>query len=279
MSERFDRGRTGCREPSPRYGFEGRTALITDGAHGIGLRLALSLAARGAIPVISYESDEPAAYSAVTTIEEQGVATTAIRADLESAADIASMFDTVEERFGRLDFFVSNVTECLSRPLMELKPDDLQRSFNINVRALVLGAQRAVRLMDRGGRILAVSSYDSRFASRTGANLAPVQADTEDWARRMAVELAPLGINVNVLVPGVVEPDPTSEIGDDGMITPYPVVIESIPKQRVGFLEEVIDCALFLLSPASEYVTGTSLLVDGGLTAAMAQFQAGAGDV
>ena len=188
--------------PSPRAGFEGKIALITGASRGIGRALALTLAARGVVPIVGYRRNEEAANETVAEIERLGSTGLAIRADLESLEEIQAMFDHVQERFGRLDFFVSNASASNFRPLMELKPHHLERTFNTNVRAFVVGTQRAARLMDRGGRIVVLSSYGSLRVFPTYANLGATKAALEMWARYMAAELAPQGINVNAVTPG-----------------------------------------------------------------------------
>ncbi|HET7047751.1 MAG TPA: SDR family oxidoreductase [Solirubrobacteraceae bacterium] len=258
--------------PSPREGFEGKIALITGASRGIGRALALSLAARGATPIINYRRNEDAARDTVAEIEHLGATGLAIRADLESVDQIEMMFDQVSERFGRLDFFVSNASASNFRPLMELKPHHLERTFNTNVRAFVVGTQRATRLMDQGGRIVVMSSYGSLRVFPTYANLGATKAALEMWARYMAVELAPLGINVNVVNPGIIRSDSSSFFYETGLVAPLETVVPKIPKQRLGSVHEAADCVLFLLSPASEYVTGTTLVVDGGLTAVAPPF-------
>jgi NAD(P)-dependent dehydrogenase (short-subunit alcohol dehydrogenase family) len=259
--------------PSSREGFEGRIALITGASRGIGRTLALSLAARGATPIINYRSNEDAANEVVAEVEGMGIATMAIRADIEELAEIDAMFDQVQERFGRLDFFVANASASNFRPLMELKPHHLERTFNLNVRAFVIGTQRAVRLMEQGGRIVVLSSYGSPRTFPTYANLGSAKAAAEVWARYMAVELAPLGINVNALTPGIIESDSSAFFYNTGLVAPLDKVVPRIPKRRLGTVQEVADCVLFLLSPASEYVTGTTLVVDGGLIAVSPPFQ------
>ncbi len=258
--------------PSPREGFEGKIALITGASRGIGRALALTLAARGATPIINYRRNEDAARDTVAEIERLGANGLAIQADLESVEQIETMFDQVSERFGRLDFFVSNASASSFRPLMELKPHHLERTFNTNVRAFVVGTQRAAQLMDQGGRIVVLSSYGSLRVFPTYANLGATKAALEMWARYMAVELAPLGINVNVVNPGIIRSDSSSFFYDTGLVAPLDTVVPKIPKQRLGSVQEAADCVLFLLSPASEYVTGTTLVVDGGLTAVAPPF-------
>jgi NAD(P)-dependent dehydrogenase (short-subunit alcohol dehydrogenase family) len=250
-----------------RDGFEGKIALITGASRGIGRALAVSLAARGVTPIINYRRNEDAARDAVVEIERAGATALAIRADLESVEETEGMFDQVDERFGRLDFFISNASASNFRPFMELKPHHLERTFNVNVRAFVIGTQRAARLMQDGGRVVVLSSYGSLRTFPTYANLGSAKAAIEMWARYMAVELAPLGINVNVVNPGIIESDSSAFFYNTGLVAPLETVVSKIPKRRLGTVQEVADCVLFLLSPAAEYVTGTTLLVDGGLTA------------
>ena len=259
--------------PSPRAGFEGKIALITGGSRGIGRALALTLAARGAIPVVGYRRDEQAARDTVAHIERLGSTGLAIRADLESLDEIEAMFDEVQERFGRLDFFVSNASASNFRPMMELKPHHLERTFNTNVRAFVVGTQRAARLMDRGGRIVVMSSYGSLRVFPTYGNLGATKAALEMWARYMAAELAAQGINVNAVTPGIIESDSSSYFYDTGLVAPLDTVVPKIPKRRLGTVQEAADTVLFLLSPASEYITGTTLVVDGGLVAMSPPFE------
>jgi len=258
--------------PSPRAGFEGRIALITGGSRGIGRALALSLAARGATPIFNYRRDEQAARATVAELERLGASAVSIRADLESLEQTEGLFDEVQERFGRLDFFISNASASSFRPLMEIGPHHLERTFNLNVRAFVTGTQRAARLMDRGGRIVALSSYGSHRVFPTYANLGASKAAIEAWVRYMAVELAPLSINVNAVNGGIIASDSSAYFYGTGLVAPLEKVLPRIPKQRVGTVQEVADCVLFLLSPASEYVTGTTLVVDGGLTAVSPPF-------
>jgi enoyl-[acyl-carrier protein] reductase III len=260
--------------PDPRRGFEGKVALITGASRGIGKALALRLAARGAIPIVNYKQNEELAREVVAEVERLGSSGLAIRADLESLEEIEAMFDQVQERFGHLDFFVSNASASNFHHFMDLKPHHLERSFNLNVRAFVVGTQRAVKLMPGAGRVVVLSSYGSIRSFPTYANLGSAKAAIETWARYMAVELSPHGINVNAVNGGIIETDSSSYFYATGRVPSLETVLPKIPKRRMGSAAEVADCVLFLLSPEAEYVTGTTLVVDGGLTAIAPPFHA-----
>jgi enoyl-[acyl-carrier protein] reductase III len=260
--------------PDPRRGFEGKIALITGASRGIGKALALRLAARGAIPVVNYKQSEELANDVVAEVERLGSSGLAIRADLENLDEIEQMFEQVQERFGRLDFFVSNASASNFHHFMDLKPHHLERTYNLNVRAFVVGTQRAVKLMPDGGRVVVLSSYGSIRSFPTYANLGSAKAALETWARYIAVELAPRGVNVNAVNGGIIETDSSSYFYATGRVPSLETVLPKIPKRRMGTAAEVADAVLFLLSPEAEYVTGTTLVVDGGLTAVAPPFHA-----
>jgi len=246
---------------------KGRIALITGSSRGIGRELALSLAAQGASLVVNYKQNEELAAEVVAAAEEGGGRGIAVRADMEDPAQIEALFAAAREEFGRLDYFVANAAASSFKPIRELKVHNLDRSFAMNVRAFVLGAQEAVELMGDGGRIVALSSYGSIRAYPTYANLGAAKAALEAWVRYMAVEFAPLGINVNAVNGGIIESDSSAYFYRvEGMPDLERKVLPKIPKARQGTVKEVAEVVEFLLEPRSEYITGQSLVVDGGLS-------------
>jgi NAD(P)-dependent dehydrogenase (short-subunit alcohol dehydrogenase family) len=245
----------------------GKVALITGSSRGIGRTLALSLADQGGSVVVNYKANEDLAAEVVAGVEERGGRAIAVQADMESPEDIDRLFDAAATEFGRLDYFVDNAAASSFKLIKDLKLHHLDRSYAMNIRSFVLGAQRAVDLMTDGGRIVTLSSYGSIRAYPTYANLGAAKAALEAYVRYMAVEFAPLGVNVNAVNGGIIDSDSSAYFyGVEGMPDLETQVLPKIPKQRMGTVKEVADTVEFLLEPRSEYITGQSLVVDGGLS-------------
>jgi NAD(P)-dependent dehydrogenase (short-subunit alcohol dehydrogenase family) len=246
---------------------QGRVALITGSSRGIGRELALSLAAQGASLVVNYKQNEELAREVAAAAEGAGGRGIAVQADMEEPKQIEALFAAAGEAFGRLDYFVGNAAASSFKPIRELNVNNLDRSYAMNIRAFVLGAQQAVELMSEGGRIVALTSYGSIRAYPTYANLGAAKAALEAWVRYMAVEFAPLGINVNAVNGGIIASDSSAYFYEvEGMPDLEEKVLPKIPKARQGTVKEVADTVEFLLEPRSEYITGQSLIVDGGLS-------------
>lgn len=255
--------------------YEGKVALITGSSRGIGRALALSLARGGASIVVNYKKNADLAAEVCDQVKQAGGEASSVQADVEDPQQIEALFDSVRETHGRLDYFVCNAAASAFKPIADLKLHHLDRSYAMNVRAFVLGAQRAVPLMDRGGRIVALSSYGSNRAYPTYASLGAAKAAIEAWVRYMAVEFAQFGINVNAVSGGIIESDSSAYFYNrvPGM-APLAGVLPKIPKARMGTVQEVADTVEFLLAPASEYITGQTLVVDGGLSIVAPPFAA-----
>jgi enoyl-[acyl-carrier protein] reductase III len=247
--------------------FEGKISLVTGSSRGIGRALALTLAREGSSVVVNYQRNADLAEGVVREAEALGSRAIAVQANMESTEDIDRLFESVERDFGRLDHFVSNAAASSFKKILDLKAHNLDRSFDLNVRAFVLGAQRAVKLMKQGGRIAVLSSYGSMRAYPTYANLGSNKAAIEAWVRYMAVEFAPYGINVNAVNGGLIDTESCAYFYEKvpGM-APMESVLSKIPKGRMGTVQEVAGTIAFLLAPESEYITGQTISVDGGLS-------------
>jgi enoyl-[acyl-carrier protein] reductase III len=243
-----------------------KVALITGASRGIGKTLALTLAKDGASIVINYKKNADLAAQVRADVEKLGGSAITVAADMERPEDIDKLFDAAAGAYGRLDYYVCNAAASSFKNVMDLKVHHLDRSYAMNVRPFVLGAQHAVKLMDNGGRIVALTSYGAANAYPTYANLGSAKAAIESWVRYMAVEFAAHGINVNAVNGGLIQSDSLDYFYSVPGMAPIETVLSKIPKRRPGTAAEVADAIAFLLSPQSEYITGQVLRVDGGLS-------------
>nr|AFG19407.1 MycA2 [Streptomyces flaveolus] len=253
-------------------------SLITGASRGIGRTLALTLAGRGGTVVVNYKKNADLAQKTVTEIEEAGGQGFAVRADVETTEGVTELFDEVARRCGRLDHFVSNAAASAFKNIVDLGPHHLDRSYAMNLRPFVLGAQQAVKLMDNGGRIVALSSYGAIRAYPTYAMLGGMKAAIESWVRYMAVEFAPYGINVNGVNGGLIESDSLEFFYNVEGMPPMRSVLDRIPARRPGTVQEMADTIVFLLGEGAGYITGQTLVVDGGLSVVAPPFFADAGE-
>ncbi|WP_125612786.1 SDR family oxidoreductase [Specibacter cremeus] len=258
--------------------YDGKIALITGSSRGIGRHLALQLAAEGAAVVVNYRKNAELADAVVMEAKRLGGSAIAVQADVEDPADITRLFDAVADTYGRLDFYVNNAAAAAFKKIVDLKPHHLDRSYATNLRPFVLGAQEAVKLMDDGGRIVAITSYGSMRGFATYAVLGSYKAAVESFIRFMAVEFAGYGINVNGVNGGLIESDSLDYFYSMPGMAPMERVLETIPLGRPGTVADMANAIEFLLSPASAYMTGQTLVVDGGMTIAAAPYYHQTGD-
>lgn len=250
---------------------DGRVALVTGGSRGMGRAIALRVASDGADLIVTYRKEQRLAEEVVETATTLGRRAVAVRADLERSEDVEGIFEVVRTQFGRLDIFVANAAATAFRPLMEVKDYNVTRTFAITVTAFVLAAQRAAALMGEGfGRIVAVSGFDARDVIPGHGTLGAAKAAMETLVRYLACELGPRGVTVNGVSPGLVETDSYQMYLAQGLgVDPTPAqarLIAFTPRRRLGRPEDVANLVAFLCSEEADFLTGQTMVLDGGFT-------------
>lgn len=238
------------------------SALITGGSRGVGARLAALLAADGVDVTITYRRSQAAANEVVDGIRASGGRARAARLELESADDIEAIFADG----ARFDYLVANAAASAFKPIQRLSSSNLERSWQTNVRSFVLLAQRAVARMPRGGRIVAVTSYGAQRAFPAYGAIGADKAALESWVRHMAAEFGERGITVNAVNGGLFDTDSFRHYYADPGLPDPATMAQRVPLGRIGTADDLAHAVRFLLSPEAGYITGQTLVVDGGLT-------------
>jgi 3-oxoacyl-[acyl-carrier protein] reductase len=244
--------------------FQGKVALVTGAAVGIGCEIAQRLCAAGASVALN-DSDTAAAHRAARDIQKKGGKCVAIGGDVAEVSAVASLLVETVKHFGRLDLAVANAGLTLYGDFFDYGVKDFDRVMAVNLRGTFFTAQAAARQMRSqggGGRILLLSSVTGHRAIRFLTAYGMTKAAIEMMARGLVPELAPYGITINALAPGAtVTP---RNLADD---PDYEAAWSRVtPLGRPASMEDIAGVALFLLSPAAGHVTGQALVVDGGWT-------------
>lgn len=248
-----------------RFKLEGKVALITGGTRGIGLATARALGEAGARLFISARSG---GIEAENTLRELGCEVSFIAADITDPKAPETLIADVVEQAGRLDILVNNAGVAIHGDTPDFTDEDWQRLMSLNVDSVFRCCRSAIPVMraQGGGTIVNVGSM-SGIASNIPQNQVAYnssKAAVHMMTKSLASELALDNIRVNALAPGYIQTD----MAQGGMDNPdwFPIWKDMTPMQRVGQPEEVAMAALFLASPASSYVTGSILVIDGGYT-------------
>jgi 3-oxoacyl-[acyl-carrier protein] reductase len=237
-----------------------KVALVTGGSRGIGAAIARRLAADGAAVALTYSASPGQAEEVVHAIEAAGGRARAIRADATDAERVRASVSETVAAFGALDILVNNAGVAVVAPIEELSLEDFDRMLAVNVRGLFVATQEAARHMREGGRIVHIGSSNSaRVTFAGGSAYALTKGAVEAFTRGLARDLGPRGITVNNVQPGPIDTDMNPADG------PFADTLRAaLALGRYGTADEIAGFVAWLAGPEASYVTGASLLADGG---------------
>ena len=253
---------------------QGQIALVTGANSGIGRGIALALGAAGADVVVNYRDGEDAAMEVVRQIAQSGSRALAHRADVSREPEVKELFQRAVEHFGTVDILVNNAGLQRDAAFENLSLEQWNTVIGVNLTGQFLCAREAVREFKRrgvvesvsraAGKIICISSVHELIPWAGHVNYAASKGGVMLMMKSLAQEVAPFRIRVNSISPGAIR----TPINTAAWSTPeaYAALMRLVPYKRIGEPEDIGNAAVWLASDDSDYVTGTSLYVDGGMT-------------
>lgn len=242
---------------------KGKSALVTGASRGIGKAIALELAKQGANVAVNYAGSKAKAQAVVEEIELLGVKAFKVQADVANEANVKDMVKEVISQFGAIDILVNNAGITRDNLLMRMKEEEFDQVINTNLKGVFTCTKAVTRSMmkQRSGKIVNVSSIVGVSGNPGQANYVAAKAGVIGLTKSTAKELASRNIFVNAVAPGFIATDMTDELTEDqraGMLA-------MIPLGKLGQAEDVAKVVRFLASDDSNYMTGQTLHIDGGM--------------
>jgi glucose 1-dehydrogenase len=253
------------REPGLRL--RDKVAIVTGGDTGIGKAISLAMAREGAKVVIDYHGDRAPAAALVQEIKGFGGGAWEIGADISKPDDVRAMIAATVERYGKLDIMVNNAGIEQKHPFIEMPLEVYEKTIAVNLTGTWLCSQLAAQQMvkqQRGGRIINISSIHEEITMPTNAAYCASKGAIRMLMRTIAVELAQYGITVNNVCPGAIDTPMDAPLKRNP--AEMQELLSEIPMRRMGRPEEIAQLCVYLASEDAAYVTGASILIDGGMS-------------
>ncbi len=247
---------------------QGRRVLVTGSSQGIGREVALRLAQEGADVIVNYRSHPEEGESASAEIRALGRRSVAVGADLANVAEVRTLVERAAQELGGLDILVNNAGIEVHDAFLDVREEDYDRVLAVNLKGVFFATQSFARLRRNagqpGGRVINISSVHEDLPFPNFTPYCASKGGLKMLMRNLSIELAPLGITVNNIAPGAIETPINAKLLHDP--AKLSALVANIPLARLGKTQDVAGAVAFLASEDAAYVTGATLVVDGGLT-------------
>ncbi|WP_433869648.1 SDR family oxidoreductase [Saccharopolyspora sp. CA-218241] len=242
---------------------EGKTALVTGGSRGVGAGIVARLAADGAAVAFTYARSAERADDVATAVVAAGGTALPIRADSMHEQDIEAAVARTVERFGSLDILVNNAAVATVAPITDLTMDEIDAMLTVNVRSAIVAIRQSLAHMGAGGRIINIGSVNADRTPFSGQSVyALTKGALASLTRGLARELASRRISINNIQPGPIDTDANPSDGPTAQ-----AMLGVMATDRYGTAAEVGAFVSYVAGPDADYITGSSLDIDGGFTA------------
>lgn len=239
-----------------------KTAIITGSSRGLGRKAAIELVKHGAGVVVNYHSNETEARATVNEILSNGGNAIAVKADVTNSEDVNYLFEKTLEQFGKIDIVVNNAGIMVTKFLKDFTEEEFDKQFSFNVKSVFLMMKKASEKLNQNGRIINISSSTSRLMLPTYAIYSATKSAVEQMTRVFAKEISSKGITVNSVLPGPIN----TELFRNGKSEDLINRIAGLSAfNRIGNVEDIIPIILFLSSDESQWITGQSIGINGGM--------------
>ncbi len=242
---------------------EGEVAVVTGSSRGIGAATAVKLASEGADLVINYNNDKESAEETARQVRNQGRKALIVKGNVADSSDAKNLIKKAVSEFKKIDILVNNAGITRDGLLLRMKEKDFDTVIDVNLKGTFNCTKNAIRYMmkQRHGKIVNLSSVVGSMGNAGQANYAASKAGIVGFSKAIAREVSKRGININTISPGYIKTDMTQNL-------PSKVkeeMLNSIPLERFGEVEEVANVIMFLVSPLASYINGQNINIDGGM--------------
>lgn len=246
------------------YNFKDKIVLVTGASRGLGRAIAIAYSKLGARVIGNYNKSKEEALALVKELNSAGNSIEVIQADVSKSRETENMVDEILRKHGHVDILINNAGIRKDGFLAVMSEEDWDDVINVNLKSVFNVTKWVSRAMvaERKGKIVNISSVSALKGVSGQANYSASKGGIISFTRSVAVELARFGIQVNVVVPGLIETDMSSGMDEKRRNE----ILSHIPLARIGKLEDVVSGVIFLSSQEADYITGYTLTVDGGLS-------------